>query len=335
MTNEMIDLAQEIPTSVPLGVPYWSENFCFDGFDHDANAGAWLHLGRWPQDPVTWREQILIFLPDGSYAIVRSFGREREGRGFGAACYSILCEEPGKRFRLTYRGPARRVTLANLKANYRTHPSEGPFEPLSFDLVFDSISPIWDLSGGLKDENWASSHYEQHGRLTGSITYRSCDREETVVIAGTGYRDHSRGPRELSNFGSFSWIHGQFSDGTAFAICDVTNIDDGVETSRLAVANVYRNGCAYPATIAELPRLRAIAVPPETYTLRLTGEFGVMNISARTRRTIIQSCNRYMDGMDGIAEPDEAVICNFEQPSDFVCNGITGQGWTERSRRLG
>ena len=50
-----IDLEMEAPTGVP-DIPNWSENYCFDAFDHERNIGFWLHIGRWGINPHLWRE---------------------------------------------------------------------------------------------------------------------------------------------------------------------------------------------------------------------------------------------------------------------------------------
>ena len=62
---------------------------------------------------------------------------------------------------------------------------------------------------GIEDEAWADVHYEHSGRFEGVLRYGAV----TVALAGTGYRDHSVGPRDVEPMLAHTWVHGEFGSG--------------------------------------------------------------------------------------------------------------------------
>ena len=97
----MIELEMEVPTEVP-DIPNWSENYCFDAFDAEQNAGFWIHIGRWGLNPHLWREQVLAYLPDGSFLLRRGYGARPSTLGPRGAILDLRCEKPGELWRLMY-----------------------------------------------------------------------------------------------------------------------------------------------------------------------------------------------------------------------------------------
>ncbi|HLY55819.1 MAG TPA: hypothetical protein VKS60_09705 [Stellaceae bacterium] len=332
-TKDLPSWDEELPVTGIPAIPAWSENYCFDGYDPVNEAGCWLHLGRWPRNASIWREQVLLYLPRGDHLVIRGFGNHPVERGAGGALLKLQCLEPGSKWRLTYSGPARRLTVEQMMAGPHTHLSEGPYVTVDMDLTFVATRRPWDF-GELIGENWATFHYEQHGRLTGRIRYDAPGGgERTVEMDGNAYRDHSRGPRELSNFGGFYWLHGQFPGGRAFSMVRSYKFENGVRSVGVARAVVFDGDRILPATAGELPILTDKNLPPETYAFELESELGTMAIEARLLRVIAQSSDRYMDQYDGIATSEIGTHYCFEQPTEFRWNGLTGHGWTERAER--
>jgi hypothetical protein len=329
-------LADELPLDHIPDVHAWSENYCFDGHDAAADAGFWFHCGRWPRNPSIWREQIMLYLPGGDYLIMRGFGHHPVENGVGGALLKCICLEPGQRWRLLYSGPARRETLASMMAGTHTHLSEGPYVTVDVDLEFEATRPAWDF-GTIVGEAWANFHYEQHGRVTGTIRYDTSDGgSSTVTLNGNGYRDHSRGPRDLSAFGGFHWHHAQFPGGRAFSIVRSYKYEAGALSVGVNRAVVFDGEKMLPAEIVgELPVMTDKQLPAERYTITLKSDLGEMVIEARTHGAIALSCDKFMDTYDGIATPAEGVYAHycFEQPTEYVWNGLTGAGWTERAMR--
>ena len=106
----------ELPVSELPEDPRWRENFCFDGYDKDRDVGFWIHCGRWSLDPRIWREQVLVYLPGGDYLVHRAWGFRPSDSGPRAALLDLICEEPEKRWKIRYRGPARRTTQDEVQA---------------------------------------------------------------------------------------------------------------------------------------------------------------------------------------------------------------------------
>jgi len=326
--------ADEQPVLDIPDIPSWSENYCFDGYDPQADVGCWLHLGRWPRNPVIWREQVLLYLPDGQHYVVRGFGNHPVLDGAGGALLRITCVEPGKSWRIRFTGPARRLTLDALMRAPDSHLSDGPFQPLDMDLLFEATRPAWDFGDAAKDEDWCTFHYEQHGRLSGTISYiDGDDAARTVAMNGNAYRDHSRGPRDLAGFGGFYWLHGQFPGGRAFSLVQSFKHVDGVRTPGISRAVMFDGDRMVEASFDAAPVLIGRDRPPERFAITISSELGEMALQARILRTIPQSADRYMDQFDGVATPDTGVHYCFEEPTEFVWNGLVGHGHTERAER--
>ena len=342
-----IDRATELPLVDTPDTPDWSENYCFDGFDPARDFGFWLHLGRWQRQTDIWREQVLLYLPGGDHLLIRSYGAGAHETGPGGALQRFTCEEPGRRWRLQYTGPARRVTLDEMMAGAKNHITDGPYVFVRFDLLFEGITPIWDM-GDMVGENWASFHYEQHGRITGTVDYETADGpRRTLDIAGNGYRDHSRGVRDLTNFGGFYWNHAvfpsgrsraarlpisHFPSGRGFSVVHSYKWDGTTSSPGVSRAVIFDEGRILPAELVSVPLLDGSrALPPESYTLRLRSELGEMEIEGRPKRTVAQSSDRSNNQCDGIATPDIGVLYCFEQPTEYRWNGEVAPGWTERA----
>ena len=209
---ESVTAADELPTPIPTNVELWSENYCFDAFDTTAGLGFWFHLGRWSKNPELWREQNKIFLPDGTVALWKTFGRRGEDQGPTAATLSMRNLEPGHRWLLEFDGPARRVQPEVLLQGAL---QDGPLEHLRFRFEFTSDRPIWQFGADAEHAIVFSTHYEQHGTAVGRL---SIGDETFEMTAGSAFRDHSRGPRKLSDLQRHLWLHGQLEDGRAFAV---------------------------------------------------------------------------------------------------------------------
>ncbi len=316
----------ELPVPTLPDDPTWRENFCFDGYDRQRNVGFWIHCGRWSLDPRIWREQVLIDWPDGAYLVHRAWGVRPNARGVSGALLDLDCEEPGHAWRLRYRGPVRRTDEAEL---LRGPLPEGPQSLLDLDISFTSEVPVWDMTAGIADQAWGKFHIEQTGRFAGTL---SCDGV-AVAMDGLGWRDHSRGPRDMKEMGRHCWIHGNLSRGRAFALTFIDNIVDGDFVRALDKAVIWEDGTIHPATCADPPFLTDSGQPPPRYAMTLDYAGGRVAIDAETRRCLPHSTSRYMECFDGVT-PDIAHIVTYEQGTVFHVDGEEHDGHSERSFRL-
>src|SRR5262249_40139757 len=147
----------------------------------------------------------------------------------------LICEIPGKSWRLRYHGPTRRTTTEELQ---RGPLPEGPQLLLDLDVAFTSAVPMWDMTGGMKGQAWGKFHIEQTGRLHGTLRYE----DKTVHMDGLGWHDHSRGPRDMKEMGRHCWIHGNLSRGRSFALTYIDNFVDGKFVRALEKAVIWEAG---------------------------------------------------------------------------------------------
>lgn len=81
---------------------------------------------------------------------------------------------------------------------------------LEFDVTFEAETPAHVFPAmDAKQASAASDHYEQSGRVTGTLRLGEIER----TLNGRGQRDHSWGPRDWSGVGEWIWLSGQFESG--------------------------------------------------------------------------------------------------------------------------
>jgi hypothetical protein len=316
----------ELPVPVLPEDPTWRENFCFDGYDRANDIGFWIHCGRWSLDPSIWREQVLLYMPDGAYLVHRSWGFRPSTRGPSGALLDLICEKPGEAWRIRYRGPARRATQEEVLTGPLT---EGPQLLVDMDIAFSSKAAMWDMTDGIRDKPWAKFHIEQTGRFVGTVKYE----DKIAKMDGFGWHDHSRGARDMKDMGRHCWIHGDLSGGRSFCLTFIENVQDGAYVSALDKVVVWDGGELYPATCPNPPYLESTARPPAHYRMTLVYDRGTIEIEAEPRRCLPHSTSRYMECFDGVT-PGIAHIVTYEQGTVFTVDGRQFDGHTERSFRL-
>lgn len=319
-----ISLEDELPVRELPADRRWLENFCFDGYDHRRDVGFWIHCGRWWRDPSIWREQVQVYWPGGTYLVHRAWGWRPSDRGPSAALLDLACEEPGRRWRLRYRGPARATDTAEL---HRGPLPEGPQELLDLDLAFESALPVWHMTG-IAGETWGRFHVEQTGTVRGRIRRG----EHGIEMDGAGWRDHSRGRRDVSGMARHCWIHGHLSRGRSFALTAIDNRVDGRLVRGLDRLVVWDEGVLYEGACANPPFLDGPGLPPG-YAMTLEYPRGRIDVRAEVPRTLPHSTGGQMDCFDGVT-PGLAHVVTYEQGSIFTVDGERFDGHTERSYLL-
>lgn len=316
----------ELPVARLPDDPDWRENFCFDGYDAERDVGFWIHCGRWSKDPSIWREQVLLYWPGGDYFVNRSWGFRPSDSGPSAALLDLVCEVPGKRWRLKYRGPGRRASQDEVLGGPLP---EGAKALVEIDIMFTSDVPVWDMSRSLGDSAWGKFHIEQTGRFRGTVAADG----ESVEMDGFGWRDHSRGPRDNHALGRHAWIHGNLSRNRSFALTFYDRIVDGVDVNNLDKVVIWEGGNLYEASCPNPPMLESNARPSPTYDFALEYEKGKIDIHAQARRCLPHSTTRYNECFDGVC-PGLGLFVTYEQGTVFLVDGESHDGHTERSYRL-
>lgn len=168
-----------------------------------SQVGIWVHLGYKPGAPGLWEETFIATLPGDRYLVSRGFSSRPIGEEISICGVSWRCDGPYLRWTKRFRGGAQLVTRADLNAGPLR---DGVYLPVDLEYTCRAICPVNDYGEEHLKVSWASRHYEQSHDASGYLSFQG----ERYDIAGSGWRDHSWGPRDLTKFGSHSWLSAQF-----------------------------------------------------------------------------------------------------------------------------
>ena len=119
--------------------------------------------------------------------------------------------------------------MADPKAAFQNNPKKR----VTFDLEHVAVGPLYghkaeEKPGEDASQRFARAHFEQHMRVTGSLTIDG----EVHRIEGFGLRDHSWGPRFWQAIHSYEWLTMNFGEGLGAMVSIVQRDAEGKETSR-------------------------------------------------------------------------------------------------------
>jgi hypothetical protein len=255
----------------PADVANWSENYVFCGFDPAAGVGFYHHLARMPYDPEIWRGAFGVALPGGEVLVGKDHGRTGAAAGPASPSLAFVCREPFRRWEVRYDGVGRLTTTEELTRGLLR---DGPTIPVRLDLTFEPTTPPWGFGEGMDTETWADVHYEHAGRFAGTLRYGG----RSVTLAGTGYRDHSTGPRDVGPMLSHTWVHGQFAGGRGFQVFAAHTRPD----QRFASAYVALGPELRAAEVRSVPAWQGRDGDPGSFVVSLETENGPAHITGRT-----------------------------------------------------
>jgi hypothetical protein len=312
----------ELPVQPAPTVPGWSDDYVFQGYDFDRRVGLQVHVTTWDADPAIRNEYVMIFLPDGAYAVHKGAGVATVNGGVAGTLLEFVCEAPARRWGIRYHGPARPATPAELSSGSM---SDGAEQLLDVDVVYTSAFPAW-IHGGVSDEASFASHYEQPGRVEGTISFAGQKHE----IRGFAFRDHNRGPRSLTDLCSYSWVHGELLDGRAFSSFTLSHGPSPKDiTARYSKAAIWDGGKILEAECGDSPILLSPIDPGEQYEITLHAANSVAKVKAYVQRSLPFTISRGYDYFHGTASgPGDFVT--FVEPTKFEFAGVVGYGLVER-----
>jgi hypothetical protein len=146
----------------------------------------------------------------------------------GGMRFEVL--EPLRKHRTTYDGTAVFLTDPTQMTDPATAFRQNPHKHVRIDLVHEAVGPAYGRAGsgessGDHEREFARAHYEQHMRVSGTMTIDG----ETFELDATGLRDHSWGPRYWQAIHSYRWLTCTF--GPDFGIMvSVISPQPGTET---------------------------------------------------------------------------------------------------------
>ncbi|MEZ0366043.1 hypothetical protein ACAG26_20415 [Mycobacterium sp. pUA109] len=308
--------ALEAPHDPPADVPLWSENFAWLCHDAEAGAGILLHLGRMPHRQSLWRSTVIAYLPDGQLVVSKAV-TPCPGGALGTGNLTLTCREPMREWALRFVGVGRPTSRTALGQGRLV---DAEVVPLEIDLSFTGLTPVWDLGamGSLGD-----THYEQHGRFTGTIT--AADRRHG--IDASGYRDHSTGTRDLAGLGGHVWTHALFPSGRAFcafrafAPDGTVVVNDGI---------LIEGDQLTPVSPVDVPVLTDPLGGPDSGAITLEGHNPITATVLHSVPISLGEPNDFYLGYDADLGRKVMVDC----PARFEWNGEMAFGWLERSAIL-
>jgi hypothetical protein len=334
LANGMEASREQALTAVPELWRY-AENFLFTGYDPELDMGLWFHLGSTPDDSNLWEDQIYITLPHGQ-GILWSMGyamtptdQRPAGPQFKAACI-----EPFKRWKLTGYG---RAVISPVEEQFSGRLRDGSKEVYSFDLDVECVTPAWDVHGSaarhgerFEEQAWASWHYEQLYRITGTVRWR----DQEVQFRGTGWRDHSRGQRghAYEKYGGHNLFSALFPSGKAFGLMEMWNPEGQVN---LSVGYIFDGRQMHYGKVLQAVRLTEIlpAGEPLSFTLQLedgrepTFHGEIVNVMLSTQTSPY--------GMAWGADTGYGRGIYAPSTGRWDWDGKCGYGLSERSNRFG
>jgi hypothetical protein len=315
--------ADELPHPPRPEIPLWSENYAFVSYDGAGGVGIFTHIGRVAHNPGLWRGTTAALLPGGRLLIGKTVGLGGDPRMPTSGALSISCEEPFVRWRLRHDGVA---LLTDRDAAAGALIGGTDAERLSYDLEFEQMSPVWDLTDWMRTQEWGHAHIEQAGRVRGTVQAG----KQSFAFDGTGFRDHTLGPRNFANLNRTCWAHAEFPSGRVFCALRIWSPDDQV---------VLDQGFVFDGS-GELQLLRPDAMPtitsaagdPHAFTVSFEGHDAMIaGEVVHALPFMLAEPNDLLLGTDHARTTTKVIV---EAPCRYTWDGEVGFGWLERSRRI-
>lgn len=152
------------------------------------------------------------------------------------------------------------------------------------DLTWRPFTPVVDFHDSFPgDDEQSQQHFEQAGRVTGSVTIDGVRRD----IDGLGERDKSWGVRDWNGLIGWDWIAAQFGEDLAF---NATRTDLNGEL--VSTGFVYADGDVQQVTDVQVTYTCITAHQPEAANIVVTVDSGrrfTIRAKARGRVPLLKS----------------------------------------------
>jgi hypothetical protein len=283
-----LDAARERALLTPRDLYRFSENFMLTAFDGRADVAVWLHLGTCPDDFSLWEEQILIGLP-GQDGVVWScaYHRPEPAQRPASAGLRLRCVEPFRRWKVNFDGMAGLSPYQEMLAG---RVRDVQRQRVIINLDIECRTPVWDAHhgatssgnrGSMEKQSWASEHYQQLFRATGTITVGGCE----LPFDGCGVRDHSRGQRghAVEQFGGHDLFTAVFPSGRAFGMMKMWEPEGKVS---LNVGYVIVDGKLHHSEVLVTPELTCPTFSGDDVSFSMTSPLGTHEIKGEMVKTL-------------------------------------------------
>ena len=315
-------------------VPMWSENLLFAVYDPDADIGMWLHLGTVAGKWTMWEDRVLVMLPghDGALSL-RAYHHTAPERRPAGPGLEFRQRDPWRRWHVTFDGFGLHTPEEEMLAGVSR---DGRTQPFAVDLEMVCVTPAWDArtasqlasgAGDMESQEWASEHYEQPVRATGTVTLAT----GSVPFSGYGWRDHSRGPRHqaMGGWGGHIILGCVYPDsGRAWGFSRYY-APDGLIT--LEGGYVFVDGKFEHARVVTTPRLLELRYEGETLPVALEWSGGQFASQLQCDRALWTSMQRGLAVGRDLEGSGLMYVLNHGR-CDW--DGETGYFYSERSDHL-
>ena len=317
---------EEQPFKVIPDAPFISENYAFYAYDFEKHTGYVAYVGRWVKNPKIWREQLFIYLPDGSVLAHMRLGPAPDGVGPSGGSMRFKHDPEKQTWRISFDGAMRHASYDE----YRNEPiNEGRPQPVTFEVLVDSKLPVVMMPPS-KNTTFGNSHYEQMGTGVGSVNFGG----KRYDFSGLGYRDHSRGPRQLGSLEGHLWLQLFFPEGPAFTAYHVWVSQEGKLVQALDKTLSVRPDGFGEASLATALRLPSIDTVLDPMEIDVTVEGKHYHL--RTKPIVpplLTSFNGEVDFFFGYT-PSLGEFVGTEYPLMFEYEGGQVPGYMQRSTRI-
>lgn len=254
----------------------------------------------------------------------KGFARGGTEIGPGSALSTYTIVEPGRAVRLAFDGPVSESPLDDLIA----HGARGETtQRCTIDLGFEAAAPLWNMKGDSKEAGAMAGaiHIDHIGSADGSVTYG----DRTYHFSdGYSIRDHSRGPREISQYTNHNWMSGVFPDGRAFYVYAMRM--QGSDTIGMSNAAVAQGDELLTAELVHTDLLNSLDDLGKPHTIVLRSELGDMEIEVVDEvNTFVSSMVCPYDTVPGATVHRKAAQIT-DQSVRMRWNGLETHGWVER-----
>ena len=308
----------------PTAEAHFNESVYCNGFDARSGVGGFLRLGNRVNEGYA-ELSVCLYLPDGRVACQFQRPSIDTNACFHAGGLRYAVETPFEAVRMDYEGELLVLDDPDLLRDPKRLFATASRVPGSVRLSQRSASPV---HGGVPDGDgdepmygWDFSlgHFNQHMRVTGEIR---CGNER-FPIEGSGWRDHSWGPRLWQNIHHYRLFIANLGDDRGFMLLKIT--DMAGRTRRLGVLlvegeyeEVQDLDIITDWTASQDPKLVRLGVRTARRSVVINGE--VLTLAPlRNRREI-----------------DGRVVTSriAEGHTRFTWDGLSGFGITEYIERL-
>jgi hypothetical protein len=204
----------------------FNESMYFNFFDNTARRGGFLRIGNRANEQYA-EVTLCLYEPGGPVLFNYKRPEITTNEAYDAGGMKFETLEPLKTHRTTYEGSAVYLAQPEELSDPGQAFRENPHKKVVADLIHEAVGPVYGSSGEDRviedpEKEFAKSHYEQHMRVTGTL---SIDGEKHKIEA-FGLRDHSWGPRYWQNIDYYRWLTCSFGPDLNIMVSEIQRTAD-------------------------------------------------------------------------------------------------------------